>query len=47
MSCLAQSLWKTKNGWIFNGVMIKSPVAAHKVIGFLNKWRKTARKEEV
>ena len=27
--------------------MIKFPVVAHKVIGFLNKWRKTARKEEV
>ena len=42
-------LWKTRDdGWVFSNTLIKSPkMVARKIFGFLQPWKKMARKEEV
>jgi hypothetical protein len=35
------SLWKTRNNWVFNDRLVKSPKAiAHMILGFLTQWKK-------
>jgi hypothetical protein len=42
------SLWKTRNDWVFNYHLIKTPKAiAYKVLGFLSQWKKMLKPEEV
>jgi len=42
------SLWKTRNDWVFNNHLIKTPKAiAYKVLGFLSQWKKMLKPEGV
>jgi hypothetical protein len=42
------SLWKTRNDWVFNSHLIKSPkTIAYKVLGFLSQWKKLLKPKEV
>jgi hypothetical protein len=41
LASVAWSLWKTRNNWVFNNVLIKSPkVITHMILGFLSQWKK-------
>lgn len=49
--CLQNDLGVVENrdeGWVFSNTLIKSPkMVTHKIFGFLQRWKKMARKEEV
>jgi exonuclease III len=48
LASVGWSLWKTRNDWIFNHHLIKSPKAiAYKVLGFLSQWKKMLKPKEV
>lgn len=41
LASVSWSLWKTRNNWVFNDVLVKSPKAiAHMIMGFLSQWMK-------
>ena len=45
---VAWSLWETRNDWVFNNHLIKSPKSiAYKVLGFLSQWKKLLKPQEV
>jgi hypothetical protein len=42
-----QSLWKTRNGWVFKNVLIKYvKLIAYKIVGFMLQWKKSMKMEE-
>ena len=48
LAAVVWSLWKTRNDWVFNSNLIKSPkVIAYKVVGFLSQWKKMLKPKEV
>jgi hypothetical protein len=48
LASVGWSLWKTRNDWVFNNHLIKSPKAiAYKVLGFLSQWKKMLKPKEV
>jgi len=48
LASVAWSLWKTRNNWVFNNVLIKSPkVIAHMILGFLTQWKKLLKPVEM
>jgi len=41
LASISWSLWKTRNNWVFNDVLVRSPKAiAHMIMGFLSQWMK-------
>ena len=47
IASIAWSVWKTRNDWVFNGNLIKSPKQiAHMILGFLTQWRKMLKKKD-
>lgn len=41
-------LWKTRNNWVFNDILVKSPKAiAHMILGFLSQWKKLLNPTEM
>jgi hypothetical protein len=48
LASVGWSLWKTRNDWVFNNHLIKSPkTIAYKVLGFLSQWKKLLEPKEV
>ena len=48
LASVVWSLWKTRNGWVFNNQLIKSPkVVALKIMGFMSQWKKLLKPEEM
>jgi len=38
LASVSWSLWKTRNNWVFNDVLVKSPkVIAYMIMGFLSQ----------
>lgn len=47
LAAVAWSLWKARNDWVFNNVLIKSPKAiAYRVVGFLIQWMKMQKEKD-
>ena len=47
LAAVAWSLWKFRNDWVFNNVLIKSSKSiAYKVVGFLTQWKKMQKEKE-
>lgn len=47
IASIVWSVWKTRNDWVFNGNLIKSPKQiTHKIMGFLSQWRKMLKKKD-
>jgi len=48
LAAVVWALWKSRNDWVFNNNLIKSPKAlAYKVVGLLSQWKKMLRPKEV
>jgi len=47
LASVTWSLWKTRNNWVFNNNLIKSPKAiAYMVLGFLSQWKKLLKPKD-
>lgn len=47
LGCVVWSLWKTRNDWVFNNVLIKSPKSvAYMAVGFLIQWKMLKMKDK-
>ena len=48
LAAIVWSLWKHRNDWVFNNVLIKSPKSvAYKVVGFLTQWTKMQKEKDM
>lgn len=46
LAVVAWSLWKVRNDFVFNNVLIKSPKAiAYMIVGFLTQWTKMQKEK--
>ena len=44
---IAWCTWKTKNDWVFNKKLIKSPkIIAYKIVGVLKQWKKMLKEKD-
>jgi hypothetical protein len=47
LACVVWSLWKTRNDWVFNNVLIKSPkTVVYMAVGFLIQWKKMLKTKD-
>jgi hypothetical protein len=47
LASVVWNLWKTRNNWVFNNHLIKSPKAiAYKVLGFLTQYKRLLKPKE-
>jgi len=47
LASVAWSIWKTRNDWVFNNKLIKSPKSiAYKVLALMKQWKKMLKTKD-
>ena len=48
VACVAWSVWKTRNYWVFNNRLIKSPKSvAYMALDFMEQWKMLLKRKDL